>query len=124
MLDQYVQNVDLPLTLRTRPLLMQVQGANGYADVHTSSRVDEVVLLLKAAKHVDFRVGSAQAEEKEFSWTSWMELDPSSPTYLLESLPDGVYFKLEFRSTHNLWEFDLQGFMLFGVVEGTKRGQQ
>lgn len=122
--DQYVENVELPLTLRTRPLLMQVQGPNGYADIHTTSKVDEVVLLLKEAVSVDFRIGSAQAEEKEFSWSAWMELDPSSPTYLVESLPDGVYWKLEFRSTATNWAFDLQGFLLFGIVEGSKRGQQ
>jgi len=122
--DQLLHNVDLPLTLETRPLLMQVQGPQGFADIHTASRVDEVVLLLKEATSVDFQIGSAQSEEKDFHWSGWMELDPSSPTYLIEAMPDGVYWKLRFRSTADQWKFDLQGFLLFGVVEGSKRGQQ
>jgi hypothetical protein len=33
----------------------------------------------------------------------------------------GVFHKLEFKSYSNEWEFDLQGFALFGITDGQKR---
>lgn len=121
MLDEHVYNVDTPLTLETRPMLMQLQSQTGLTDIHNSCRVDEVVLLLKEAAHVDFRIGSAQKQENEFNWSQWQELDPASRTYLIDAIPDGVFWKLQFRSTKDIWKLDLQGFMLFGSMEGTGR---
>jgi hypothetical protein len=83
-----------------------------------------VVLLLKEATSVDFRIGSAQAQDDDFSWSMWQELDPMSRTYLREATPDGVFWKLQFRSTALTWRLDLQGFMLFGTLEGTGRDRQ
>lgn len=123
-LDQHVFNVDMPLRLETKPLLMQLQGQSGLQDIHNSCRIDEVVMLLKEAKSVDFRVGSAQKQDQEFSWSEWQELDPLSRTYLIEAMADGVFWKLQFRSTALPWHLDLQGFMLFGTLEGTGRDRQ
>jgi hypothetical protein len=50
-----------------------------------------------------------------------MECLPKSRTYQLPAIPDGVYWQLEFRSVTTNWALDLQGFELFGTVEGTKR---
>jgi hypothetical protein len=123
-LDQHIYNVDTPLTLETKPMLMQLQSQSGLTDIHVSTRIDEIVLLLKEAQHVDFRVGSAQLQDADFSWSMWQELDPLSRTYKIESLPDGVFWKLQFRSTADIWRLDLQGFMLFGIIEGTGRDRQ
>jgi len=122
--DMATRSPTRPLVLETKPLLMQLQSQAGLTDVHNSCRVDEVVLLLKRAKYLEFRVGSAEAQEEDFSWSPWMAIDPLSKTYLLPHMPDGVYWKLEFRNTLEEWELDFQGFMLFGSLEGTKRSQQ
>jgi len=42
-------------------------------------------------------------------------------TIVLEQHLSGTYHKLEFESYADEWELDLQGFALFGVVEGQKR---
>lgn len=109
------------LILETKPLLMQVQTAEGWTDVHTTSKVDEVDLLLKEAANVEFRLGCQQDADLTFEYTPWLSCQPESRTYKLPQVPDGVYWKLEFRSTAAEWTFNLQGFMLFGAVEGTKR---
>jgi hypothetical protein len=113
-----------PLVLRTRPLLMQVQSAEGWGDTHTSVKIDEIDLLLKEAQNVQFRVGSQQDTHAEFEWTAWLEAQEGTRTYLLPHCPDGVYWKLEFRSIAAEWKLNLQGFIMFGAVEGTKRDQQ
>ena len=110
------------LTLETKPLLMQVQDATGLRDVHTDSRVDELDLLIKNASNVEVAVGVGDALGDAFTWTNWMTVTGQSTTYRLEHLPSGVYWKVRFRSVGTNWDLDLQGFSLFGQVEGTKRG--
>jgi hypothetical protein len=110
-----------PLTLRTRPLLMQVQDATGILDVHTDSRVDEVVMLLKDVDGVDFRLGTAQISDGPYEYCAWKTLDVTTNTYLLENMTSGVWWVMEFRSTKDNWKFDFQGFQFFGVVEGSQR---
>lgn len=137
------------LKLKTRPLLMQVQGENGLTDVHTDCRVDEIELLFKDAQNIQFRVGVSHDPKAEPDWIAWEPVDPNKQTYLLPYLSSGIYFTLEFRGQSDFvrvidddgalvidddgaqiidgsgsrgYRFDLQGFMLFGQVEGTKRG--
>lgn len=111
------------LNLETRALLMQVQDQSGLRDVHTESRVDELDLLAKAASNVEVAVGvSDGGADGTYTWTNWMPVSGQSTTYKLDWLPSGVYWKVKFRSTSTNWDLDLQGFMLFGQVEGTKRG--
>jgi hypothetical protein len=119
MRDQDNAGAAGPLTLRTKPLLMS-QG--GPAGLHISTKIDEVVLLLKNKNDVQFRLGSSQHVEGPYVWSDWIETITGAATYQIGSTPaDGVYWKLDFRSTQADWSMDLQGFMLFGVVEGTKR---
>lgn len=121
---QNAPNSEAPLTLKTRPLLMQVQSAEGFVDAHTVSKIDEVELLLKAATGIEFRLGCSHDAHNDYEYSPWMEALPKSRTYKMPQMPDGVYWRLEFRSIVDNWEFDLQGFMFFGAVEGTKRTNQ
>lgn len=121
--DQFASD-DAPLVLVTRPLLSQARSADGLADVHTAQRVDEVELMLKEAVGVELRVGSAHEQTAEYAWTPWFTISPTQGTYKLDHMPDGVYHKLEFKSVVEDWALDLQGFILFGQVDGTKRSQQ
>jgi hypothetical protein len=112
-----------PLALRTKPLLKQLQDGTGLSDSHTNSRVDEVDLLLHKAVGIEFRVGSSQEQATGYTYTSWLACSEGNAVYKLPAgFPDGVYHVLEFRSTLPAWEFDLQGFVLFGTIEGSKRG--
>lgn len=112
------------LGLVTKPLLMQTgDDSMGFGSIHTSSRVDEVVLLFKDVHGVSFRLGSSQHVEGPWTWGPYLPCLPGSNTYDIGSKPaDGVYYKLEFANALGAeWRLDLQGFMLFGSVEGTKR---
>jgi len=42
-------------------------------------------------------------------------------TIVVEQHVSGVYHKIEFESYADEWKLDLQGFALFGIVEGQKR---
>jgi hypothetical protein len=110
------------LSLKTRPLLAQLQDASGLRDVHNNVNVQETDILLKAAEHVEWRLGAAQEADAAPQWGPWTALTPATVTYKTpRGVPSGVYHTLEFRSTDPAWQFDLQGFMLFGQMEGTKR---
>lgn len=111
-----------PLTLRTKPLLMQMQQASSVEDVHEDVFIDEFDLLVKAATSVEVRIGSSQDMNGAVSWSSWQAVTPDSKTYKVAKVPSGAYWQLDFRSTADAWTLDLQGFLLFGQVEGTKRG--
>lgn len=114
-------DIEAALDLRTRPLLMQLRSQFGMEDCHTDSRVDEVELLVKAAVGVEFRVESAERIEGPYEETSWIAVEARGATYRLPNLPSGVYHRLAFRSVVTDWQLDLQGFLLFGSVEGSKR---
>lgn len=110
-----------PLALVTRPLLMQYRSQMGLEDVHTDTRIDEVEMLVKDCANVQFRVESSQKIEGPYSVTDWINLEAKGYTYRLPQLPSGVYHKLRFQSIADDWDLNLQGFMFFGEVEGTKR---
>lgn len=110
-----------PLVLKTRPLAGQLQDASGLRDCHNVVNVQETDLLLKSVSHVEWRLGSAQEATGPYSYTPWREALPGSETYKTSrGLPSGVFHLLEFRSTAPNWTLDLQGFMLYGRIEGTK----
>lgn len=117
----------LPLELRTKPLLAQLQDETGLRDVHNNVSVDEVDILLHAATAVEWRLGAGQESNGSFSWTPWIEAQAGARTYKVPKLasggsfPSGVFHKLEFRSVADVWALDLQGFELFGRLVGTKR---
>jgi hypothetical protein len=116
------------LDLRTKPLLGQIQDSTktasgtGLMDIHQNTHVQEVDFFLKEAENVEFRVGAAQAVEAEYVYTPWKALVVGTPTYLMPTVyRAGVYHRVEFRSTAADWSLDLQGFEMFGKLEGTKR---
>ena len=107
-----------PLSLKTKPLIMASQRAG--ITLHMGARVDEVDLLLKDEMAIEFRVGSSESIDI-LDWTPWIPVQSNVQIYQFEALPTGVYYALEFRSTAENWRMDLQGFMLYGELEGTKR---
>jgi hypothetical protein len=109
-----------PLLLVTKPLLAQVRTADGMVDNHTDWFVQEIDLLAKKALAVRWRLESS---EDLSSWEvgAWQVLDKDTTTYLVDNMASGVYWRLRFESTATEWELDLQGFQLFGRVEGTRR---
>ena len=113
--------IEAALALVTKPLLMQFRSQMGLEEVHTDTRLDEVELLVKDAANVEFRVESSQKIEGPYEVTDWQIVQPKGFTYNLPKLPSGVYHKLRFRSTAANWRLNLQGFMLFGEIDGTKR---
>ncbi len=113
--------VATPLTLRTKPMLMQLQGPEGYRDAHTDCRVDEIEFQLRAVSGVEFRLGSTRDPLVNPTWTAWKALAADKATYTISALASNPYFVLEFRSVVDNWTLDLQGFLLFGSVEGSKR---
>lgn len=109
------------LHLLTRPMLMQLQDETGLRDVHNTCKVDEWEVLLKAATDVELRIGSSDQMNGPFTWDDWQDATVNSKTYTPQRhVPDGVYWKLQFRSTSANWDLDMQGFMLFGQVDGMK----
>jgi len=117
MRDQDNPAAVAPLHLLTKPLLPDSDGVSP----HVAYRIDEVVLLFLNEAYVEFRLGASHKIGEDWQWTPWQACEGKATTYTLFQPPDGVYFKLQFRSTDTQWQMDLQGFMLFGTVEGTKR---
>jgi hypothetical protein len=111
-----------PLSLITKPLLMQGQGLQAPADPHTDVRMDELELFIKTASNVEFRVMSAEKIEGPYEISDWYAVENQAATYLLDQLATGTYWKIEFRSSAANWEFNLQGFLCYGMVDGSKRG--
>ena len=112
-----------PLELRTIPLQLTEKGTEQQT-TNIVTRLDEVTLLLKKATAVEFRVGvnilNEDQPELDYEWTPWIAAQISVRNYPLPNLPEGVFHKLEFRSTAQEWDLDLQGFMLYGVPVGSK----
>lgn len=112
------------LDLSTKPLLMQTP--NG-VPLHEGSYVDEIELLVKTADDVEFRYGVQEDMDGTYGWSEWMAISADMRTYQpVRASADGpmlsgIFHKLEFRSTATNWDIDLQGFILYGRSEGTKR---
>lgn len=137
---------DEPLVLETRPLLLQGRTMSGVTENHLDVLVQEVDLLLKSVENVQMAIGSTNDLNAGFTWTDWIDLVEGQVTYLVpEGLPSGAYWKLKFQSILQetnvtsggelvtattvpvtvsdpdfYWNFNLQGFMLYGELEGTR----
>lgn len=135
-----------PLLLQTKPMLMQLQSGAGLSDVHFAVKVDEVELLVHDVRSVQMRVGSSMEHDGTIHWSSYITLEQGKSTYRVPAgVPDGVYWHLEFTSTtiptqvqegaenvleildlvesiteESAWRLDMQGFMLFGAIQGAK----
>ena len=107
-----------PLTLVTKP--MQLQNAKGEA-MHIGAKIDEVQLLVKKATAVDFRYEVAEDIDGPWTVCAYQTLQPDLRTYQLEDHPSGTYHLLRFRSTLDNWDLDLQGFALYGAIDGQTR---
>lgn len=107
-----------PLALETKAFPL--------AGTHTGSLIDEADFLLKAASNVEFRIGvSEYTDDPSFvDWSAWQPLHVDTRTYRIDLRVTGTYHKLQFRSTANNWDLDLQGFLLYGTVEGSRRDRR
>jgi hypothetical protein len=114
---EYNEYAKAPLDLRSRGLLIQ-RDPNM---IHVGAIVDEVEIFAHKAMNVQLRVGAAQNSEGPYDFTPWHEFDVKQRLITIEQHISGVYHKIEFESYADEWELDLQGFALFGVVEGQKR---
>lgn len=121
-LAQFTDEIDAPLDLRTKPLLLQ--GSDG-SPLHVGSYVDEVQLFLKTATNIQFRYGVAENLSYETTWSPLYLCEPGVKTYSVDAGITGVYHFLEFYNipASPNWNIDLQGFAIFGEPEGTGREQ-
>lgn len=115
-LTDYNADADTPLSLVTKPLVMQTAESP-----HVVARIDELDLLLKDAAFIEFQVGSCDQPNGDWEWTDWMEASPGAKIYSLPALPEQPFWKLAFRSTpgQNSWTLDLQGILLYGAPVGS-----
>lgn len=122
---EYLEFDDLaagPLDLRSRGLTVQRDNQA----IHVGAIMDEAEVFVHRAKNVAFRVGTSQnpdwdGSDTGWDFTEWMDLNPEQITYQLNWHVSGVYHRIEFKSLEDMWELDLQGFALFGTVDGQKR---
>ena len=113
---------DNSLVLKTKPLLAMLQTENGMIDIHNAVHCQYIDVMLKTASNIQMRIGSCNEPGGTYTYSTWIDLLAGYYTYPVpRGVPSGVYHKLEFQSTSTTWDMDLQGFMLFGNVEGVKR---
>ena len=111
-----------PLTLRTKPMLVQGDGGQG---LHASAKIDQMHFMLKAAVGVQVRYETSQDIGATWTNSDWFTLSTDMRTYHLgPEVPTGTYHRLRFQSIIDAWELDLQGFALFGALDGTVRETQ
>lgn len=122
--DDYDNNIaGFPLSLRTRPLMLQAPDGSNLGS-QTVSRVDQVELLLLEASGIEMQVSCGDGTKDSFvDKTEWLPVEVGNNTIDLPNLPEAPLWRLEFRSTITDWRFNLQGFLLYGADTGTKYGQ-
>lgn len=101
------------LDLQTKPLLV--------GSPHVDTYIDEVDFLLNAASNVEFRIGASQTTAAPADWSPWQALHTDMRTYRIALRVSGAYHTLQLRNTADNWDLDLQGFILYGAVEGSRR---
>lgn len=110
------------LSLITKPLLIDLPE---YPGLHIDTRIDEVEIAAKVAVNVEWRLRTAVDIDGPWEQASanagWKPLSADLRTYRMDAAPTGTFHKLELRNTATNWDLDLQGFGLFGSVEGIKR---
>lgn len=107
--------LEAPLDLETKPFVL--------GSPHLDTYIDEADFLLNSAENVEFRLGVSQTiEDADFlDWSDWQTLETDMRVYRIKLRVSGAYHKLQLRSTAADWSLDLQGFLLYGQTEGTKR---
>lgn len=115
------------LVLETHPIVMSTAQSP-----HVVVRMDEVDILAHQANHIEYRVGcidEPSTNTADWTWTEWADVTQGYPTLQLagtvddnQPLPEAPYYKLALRSTpgQTNWSLDLQGFLFYGEVTGTK----
>lgn len=118
-LQLMLDNPALPgaLHLETKALLLQADNAA----LHIGALIDEVELFIHKASKVQLQYGVAEHPDDTFSWCDPMQIEVKQVTYRPYSRVTGTYHKLRFTSYEDNWDLDLQGFALFGIVDGQKR---
>jgi hypothetical protein len=108
-----------PLLLETKAL--PVQRDNNA--LHLNAIVDEVEIFARVASKVQFQYGCAERPDGPWNWQNPIELVTDQVTYKLHTRISGTYHKLRFSSFTGVanWDMDLQGFALFGALDGYKR---
>lgn len=110
------------LSLKSKPLPPQLQTQYGLTDVHNDCLIHEIVLMAKAANNVEVRYGTSSELGDVPNWSEWITVETGTKTIKARAnVPSGIYTTLEFRSIADNWDLDLQGVLVFGTVEGTKR---
>lgn len=109
--------LDGPQTLETKAMLVQRDNQQ----LHVGALIDEIELFLHATDKVEFQYGVAEFPDGPWIWTDPIETQTHQITYKLDTKVSGTYHKLKFKNFGVNWSFDLQGFALFGSMEGQKR---
>lgn len=105
------------LLLETKGMLIQRENQA----LHIDALVDEIELFVHAAANVEFQYGVAEFPDGPWSWSTPMEVVTNQITYRPLTRISGTYHKLRFTNYNVNWSLDLQGFALFGAVDGQKR---
>lgn len=106
------------LNLVTKPLTIDNAESPG---IHFEARIDEIEFAALKAFNVEFRFSNANDIDGPWESTPWLPLTADMTTHRIPHLPTGVYHRLEFRNVLTNWTFDLQGFALFGQLDGVKK---
>lgn len=107
------------LLLETKAMLAQ-RDNNA---LHVGALMDEFEIFMHKASKVEFQYGVAEFPDGPWSWTSPEELKEKQVTYRPLVRITGTYHKLRFQNIKGTtdWQFDLQGFAVFGIADGQKR---
>ena len=105
------------LLLETKALLAQRDNSA----LHIGALMDEVELFIHQTSGVEFQYGVAEFPDGPFSWTNPIEVKKDQITYKLDLPLTGTYHKLRLKNFDQNWSLDLQGFAIFGEVDGQKR---
>lgn len=106
------------LSLVTKPLTVDDPDFPG---IHLDHRIDEIEIAAKTASQVAFKLSNAVDIDGPWNSTTWYTVNPDLRTYRIDHLPSGTFHRLEFINLSTNWSLDLQGFALFGELEGMKR---
>lgn len=114
-------SVEGALKLRTKPMLAQLQTAHGITDVHFDVEMLSFDIFLHEALNLQVRYGNSIESDGNIRWQDWQEAFAGNRTYRAKAgTPSGTYHYLEFRNSAIEWKMNLQGFLIFGNVDGSK----
>jgi len=103
----------------------QIQTEHGLTDIHVEAELHEIDILFKSVSNVEVAIGVSTESSGAVTWSGWLPTTAGTSTIRAPAgLPSGVYHHLKFRSTADNWDMNLQGFLIYGSIEGTKRDGQ